>query len=401
MRFLLATISAVLMALGFYFWPLAFVALIPLIYALNHSKHKIKLGAYAGVLFALLNMIWHWGISLEQYGVEHSWPFIGFVWLISGLCGAWVGLWTYAFNKTQNVAFLAFWWAVCEVIRAWFIGLLWYAPGVMLGVNWTVGFLGYSIAESPFIALASLPGGVMILSGFIALVNLLVYNLPKSKTGNPLTDYWFQLALLITITGLFTYHFHIQSVPDEPLTVSMNIEEEADVILLYEGASKFTEWPEYENSLIIDSTDKKLRFLYTSDQSELPGNKFLLMPHGEYLPLITRPFIKLMAGDNPKVKELERTKITPISRLQYLDGVSILATACSDVMSWTLFSKVKPDIITNSASYSWFIDSDLLQRHAQQWARVRAVETGAWYYQNSNYGDNFKVNPQGELSFIR
>lgn len=402
MKIFLATISSILLVLAFdLHWAFSFVGLIPLL--IIHRQNlptwqHIAYGAFAGVLFAAINMRWHWGITID--GVETAWPLLLFVWLLSSLNGAWVGLWSYVASKSQNPLILAVAWGIAEVARAWWIGLLWYAPGVMLGTNWTVSFLGYSLAESRYIALATLPLGVITMGVIIALVNGLIFNLPKTKLGIPVKDCALHLVLVLVIIGTFTYHFHHQEKPEQPLTVSMEIDKEADVILLHEN-SNLKEIPDYENSLIIDSTSSEFNFIYTLDGSELKGNKFLLMPHGEYMPMITKPILSIF-GASEKIPDL---KPNPHSGLQYVNGVSILATACSDVLSWTLFNnsrdslgkKIKPDVITNSASYRWFEDSDLLQKHSQQWARVRAVETGAWYYQNTNYGDNFKVNPKGQL----
>lgn len=399
-NFLLATVSALLMTSAFdLHWLFAFVCLIPLLVIHNQElptwKH-ILLGSYTGVLFALLNMRWHWGISLSHMGIDTAWPFIFVIWLISGLCGAWVGLWSYMVTKTQNGVFLAFGWGISEVIRAWFIALLWYAPGAMLGTHWTVGFLGYSLAESPLVALASLYGGVVTLGVFIALVNILIYKSFKRKPGLK-TDYAFHLVMLITVVGLFTYHFQTKPDVKEPLSISIDIREEADLIILPENASWFSgEWPEYKDSLIIDSSNGKFRFIYTADKLALDGNKFLLMPHGEYQPILTKPIVKLLGAED-KIPDRE---ITPKSSLQYVKGVSVLATACSDVLSYSLFRGLDVDVITNSASHSWFEKSGLLEKHAQQWARVRAVESNAWYYQSTNYGKSFKVSPKGELIYL-
>lgn len=189
-------LSALLTIAAFYVphaWPLIFVALIPFLHAISVST-SWRAALLGAVVFAFPFMgsviIWFFALpSYESYSesalVSSSVVFFGWLLIVIGntlpiVLFAGFGRILRALRSVDIVA-LSVLWVFCEYLRLHAFNIITAGPGVEHPPFFSVGFLGYPLADSDSWLQFGALGGVWLLSFIVIATNLVLYRIFKMK----------------------------------------------------------------------------------------------------------------------------------------------------------------------------------------------------------------------------
>lgn len=235
----LSLISGVLLVGAYssaWLWPLCFIALVPLFFALRFAKNiYIAIGAvslaYVFYIGVVLSFIFD-AYPLSWAGIETQGGVAGailiFAWLSSVVAfvlplALWGGIayLTRSRFSLAHVVFLSTLWVVAEMAGAFFFSLIHIGPGMPLSLGWALNNLGYMLAEFPPLLALSKLGGVFVLSFFVVLVNCTLYFALARKRQSS-AHQWFGILGLIGIfcgTGFMLYGTY--GTPEDAQTIAV------------------------------------------------------------------------------------------------------------------------------------------------------------------------------------
>jgi apolipoprotein N-acyltransferase len=178
---LLAVLGGILQTLSWPWpglWPLCFVALVPLILAVDgqNGRRAFLLGWVYGLSLSLASLPWLAEVLANYGGLG---PVLG--WVILGLLAAFLALYQALFGWLITICIPSpFWWALGGSV-AW-CGLDWLKNWVFTGFNWTP--LAGPLALSPELGQAADLVGFYGLGFWVALINFfLAIALFKQREG--------------------------------------------------------------------------------------------------------------------------------------------------------------------------------------------------------------------------
>lgn len=178
---LLAALGGILQTLSWPqpgFWPLCFVALVPLILAVDgqNGRRAFLLGWVYGLSLSFSSLPW---LAEVLSGYGGLGPVLG--WIVLGLLAAFLALYQALFGWLITLRIPSpFWWAICGSV-AW-CGLDWLKNWLFTGFNWTP--LAGPLALSPQLGQAADLVGFYGLGFFVALINFfLAIALYKQREG--------------------------------------------------------------------------------------------------------------------------------------------------------------------------------------------------------------------------
>lgn len=425
-------------------------------------RKSFIMGAGYGIIYILTVLSYFWSAHpLDWAGVHNIWVSLGlvaFIWIASSVVlGVFVGLFAvtfrfFAFKQSRtvwNMFFGAFLWVVFEFLRSVAFSIFYYHDGVLVGPHWTFGFLGYTVVWSEFILPLATVGGVYLLSFAGFLSSYLLYLVAADLVSRIRVRVGILKPTSFVIFVVLVFFFisppaYREMVSDEQLGVVLVslypnydgestasatrqlIEEggadmEADLLILTEYVNYLDSEPfdslegiVGRGGVVIDSeiayvdSNNKQAFMYFYDDQ---GNKIeeyrkkLLIPNGEYLPLFVRTTAKML-GEAGWVDFFDSTrgyKAGAHSTPTKVGDKDLGALFCIEILSPTLYRETVEGgarLLVNTASHSNFKGNATLINQNISMAKVRAVESGRYFVQSTNYGPAFVITQKGTVDTI-
>lgn len=473
--------SAVLMFLSFEYptlWALAFLGLIPLISFLHRPKLSFKEAFAGSFVFGLLFMggviRWMWEAHpLTWAGVEEttsSFFMVAGGWLASTVVlGIFIGLWggIYVLLRKKgdsagrvvlNILLASSLWVVFEQFRALAFSIVVAGKNTLIGAHYTFGFLGYVLAENPFLLSLAGLGGLLLLSFFVVSLNFFVYEATtfhgkKKKEGSWLVAALFVFLTTFLLTSAILFYFPEKKEPHsiDVALISTNFEalfewdqetytkrqetirnllfdikirsQDPDVIVLPEASTFLDGLGLYEKNILLKSNlglgDKEKLFVdsafeedgttrrfnvlfYNTETGKRRISKELGTPIGEYAPYIVEMALKFFGekGWADRYRETRFHERDGQLALGRVGKAEVGVLLCSEVFSANLHRRLVnegADILINASSHSAFRGSKNLYNQTLKSSRVRAVENNRYFAQAGNDTPSFFINNKGEI----
>ncbi|MEK7647228.1 MAG: apolipoprotein N-acyltransferase [Patescibacteria group bacterium] len=413
-------ISALALLLSFnypVFWSVGLFALVPFlvwIYKAENWKKVFIWGLVFGFIFMGGVISWFWSAyPLDWAGIDSAFAAISpifFIWSLSATVFAlFIALWAVAFwrlkrNSAADLFIAAFLWIIFEYARSWAFSIFWAGSGALIGAHWSLGFLGYILANNAALLQLAGMGGVYLLSFVVVLLNILVYGVWHlwhkgffSLLKNKIIAVFALLLIVIVISGV--NYFLLNSAGSEeritaallttnvPAVFGSSLEERGVKIeQLYEFLDRessglknvdllvFPESSGFINAvsgltgslflkmllgedekLVIDSSPVKvvdkediysrMYYLNTKKSGETFNDyydKLFLMPYGEYIPYFAEIFARVV-GYSEWVQDFIRIRGFSggdAVSLGEFRGIKIGALFCSETISPALYREL-------------------------------------------------------------
>ncbi|SNY05825.1 Apolipoprotein N-acyltransferase [Orenia metallireducens] len=428
-NYLLAIFAGILLGIPFKFPSLALLAwvgLIPLLFALENNKGKasFKLGWTTGMVFLAISSYWLL-ISVANFSdyplIVSTLIFVVAIAIISLYFGLFALLLNSLKGKISILIITPLVWTGVEFLRTVF------------SFQFLFAFLGYSQAFIPQLIQLAQYGGVYLVTFIISLVNTLLYVALKERK----IKYLLTAALIFAL--LFTYgnttlkqevvakkEFTVGVMqPNIPQEMKLSRDKQGEVINkilnltsqeLAKGDPDLMIWPEtailrgyYEdrkfpyafyrdNPLFIGGHIREnghylnSAFLVDSNRDIVQRySKVKLVPWGEYV-----PFPKLI----PDIIETTLNHITPGNKLVAfnLKGVTWISPICSEILNPFYIRKLyqQNDFMINISNEAWFGKSHASLQVLQA-AIFRAVEHRTPVVKVGNTGISGVISQRGEI----
>ncbi|OCL26402.1 apolipoprotein N-acyltransferase [Orenia metallireducens] len=428
-NYLLAIFAGLLLGIPFKFPSLALLAwvgLIPLLFALERSESKssFKLGWTTGMTFLAISSYWLL-ISVANFSkyplIVSILIFVIAISIISLYFGLFAVVWNNLRGKVSILIITPLVWTGVEFLRTIF------------SFQFLFAFLGYSQAFIPQLIQLAQYGGVYLVTFIIILVNTLLYVSLKKREVKYLIIGVLIFALLFTygnallkeeVVAKKEFAVGIMQ-PNIPQEMKLSRDKQGEVISkilnltseeLAKGNPDLMIWPEtailrgyYENRkfpyvfyrdnpLFIGGHIKEngnylnSAFLVNKSRDIVQRySKVKLVPWGEYV-----PFPKLI----PDIIETTLNHITPGNKLVAfnLKGVTWVSPICSEILNPFYIKKLyqQNDFMVNISNEAWFGKSHAPLQVLQA-AIFRAVENRTPVVKVGNIGISGVVNHRGEI----
>jgi apolipoprotein N-acyltransferase len=432
----LAFVSGSLMILAFpkfNLYPLAYVALVPLLISIRRSKsifEAVICGAAGGVVF--FGGVLFWITTLSKWaGVWAVLAWIAVAVFQSLFVAAFAGITKYFLAKPVrfNIIVIPLIWTFIEWIRS-------LGPYGVTG-----GGLGYS--QAGFLPVLQVAGfaGVYGISFLVVLFNEAA---AEDVLALRLRRIYFAILILAVAVGFGYYKIHTFKVSGKAINIAViqaNIPQDRkldyryalDIVNSQERLSKkallskpdIVIWPETAVTTYlfeVNEIHSKISYLIAggnaffligtpfrekdkiynsvvafSKSGQVIGryDKQRLVPFGEYLPL--RPITYRMLGEDPLFAKDYNSNPKP--KVIDLGIVKAGVAICFEsTFPYMIKDQVKrgAGFILVATNDAWFFDSAALYQHIQA-AQMRAVENGEYVVQAANTGISAIIDPLGRV----
>lgn len=462
---LLALLASALLALAYRvpgFWPVSFVALVPLMFAVTRAKSTraaFLYGFIPGLTTAAVGTSWFFA-SLPlpaSFGVGNPLDgliFVGLSWLLVVLSlSPWKGVWAAAirafdFGKPFDIAAASVLFVAAEYLQMLSFNWLTFAAGVGNPPFFSAGFLGYPLADdSAYLQLAAF-GGVYALSLLVVLANLAFFAL--LRVGNRRAAAGLAIALMViallpvaswrstlappaksSITvGLMTLRSPIRpegETPEEQADALAAVRSAAaggaSLILVPEDSRLFTPFSDRSVLDVLGNTDAAvidsgsaaspsggLMLAATENRLghvSLVRTKIALTPQGEYLPSLFALFLTA-TGNRTAADAFSSAhdyRNGSLGSAITLRGATVSVMFCSETLmpgiARELVAAQGSDLLLNPASHAWFSSSPSLEADVLRFVKVETVEAGVPSVRSANDGPAYALDAYGrELARI-
>lgn len=467
-RWLLPILSGLLLGSGFLF-PVfrfaAWVGLIPLFFFLDNNT-SLKKSFWAGFLtgFVFFGQVLSWFFdvlapSLVDIRNGALSSFLVFLlWLVCTVISAsFIGFFSLSYRclrsgSFRNILLVPSLWVVFEYLRVWMLSIFMAGPQSLFGPHWTLGSLGYSLAQNTGLRSLAGIGGLYFISFLIIFINALFFFIVKILlVGKKKVKIWCSFAiLLISVFIVASYFFALpvdkdrknQSltvavlqtkfssffysseetvqtearIQDQLLEIASQYSPAVDIVLFPEGANllKREDYEEYLSGIFGDkdvltinsgeNEEGKFVGIFYSAKKGFVGKyeKRLLLPYGDYLPYTSEIFAKIINGEWLKdfKKNKDRKKGTETIVLPVFGKTKIGLLFCSEAVSPSLhreFALEGSEIFLNSGSLAFAEGSKTLDSQTRAMLQLRAAENGRYLVRATNYGSSYIINDRGDF----
>lgn len=420
---------------------------------------RIFLGSWLfGVVF--LGAIWRWMFGmypLEWAGVSD--PFVSIL-LLAGIWGSIVALLALlvgVFGVAISRAPISLWpalapslWVLGEYARSFVLtGVLWGSRAEW-GVHWTFGYLGYVAAHIPNLLLLTKVTGLSGMSFLIVFFNAFLFVLfLRSIQKKYIAPYIVFLCALVIAVAFLAIRAVLSQSEAEPLREAKTIailhtnfplesdmplelykdfarEELAllqdmrsvpDVIVFPESSPLSRALGEAKLPSLLHSIfgeEKTWRAVYNAErekgkrvvsalvydsiarESSVASEKTLLIPGGEYLPLLVAVLTDLLGLDD-FLQTFDRIARKEQGSSMFRQGSREGVLVCSAVMSpllWRMLARNSAEIFINPTNLQRFHSSSF-RSQALMALRVIAASNDRWMIQAAHNGDSYIIDNNG------
>lgn len=458
---LVSVSSGFLLGIGFIFptlWWLCFVGLAPILF-LYRVKTFTRFEAfwYAWLtgfilhLFALYAILWH-TLPLDWFGVSSSvaeFVLIGGIWIFTaGTLALGTGLFGLLLKSTDRFGagfvIVPLAWIISEWFGSFLFSIIHLGPDTLIGAHFTLGHIGYLLANDIVLLQAAWLGGVYALGFLVVFINVVLLEcafrfgkrerfvalcvvvalvplcmIARSAIENviPPTNAPLRLTLVATTNPSILYMEAGEEERRAEVVLSLlKNTESADILLIPEGLELMRYAKPEERDLLLEKFDmivdaRTLRktggekvsralFWYSDGPLDFSEKQFTL-PLGEHAPYIYRA-LAAFAPEEFRTQFLRTRALISGEehRLASLEEGSISVRFCNETMSPSLYASDTSRgavLFANVASHGWFHGSHTVYEQMQTIAKVRAVESRRWYVQASNMVPSFAIDPYGHV----
>jgi apolipoprotein N-acyltransferase len=289
----LGNASGILLAIGYRFpgaWPLLFIALVPLLYAVRVSRsarEAFYAGTIAGLwlmgtattwLFSVVPLPTNYGVSTAVAGLA----LVTLSWILASVAtGVVVGLWAVLLRflnlkQVMDVVTVALLWEGGEALRMLSFNVLTYNPVIHNPLFFSAGFLGYPIMDTESLRQLAAFGGVYTIGFLVVLVNtLLFYFATSSNRTFRARGVSITLLALLVVSLLPFSHFRMMLATKPTQTVRVAImslylppsldESAATSSITSQEKDFITEASTQNPEIILLPEDSKLFYPFTPD----------------------------------------------------------------------------------------------------------------------------------------
>lgn len=338
------------------------------------------------------------------------------------------------FFSWRALLIIAISWSLGEFISAFLVSVVTWAPAASLGSHWPIGALGFSAMESPLRYLAPLGGLYALTIGVVSINVALVWWLRRQRKK--------ALAVAVVV-GVLALVGSLLSQGEAPVRqvgywqatipaersstivadiTARRLPEPVDVLVLPEYSNLYTAYGEPEKALseaafanqkgltvratALPSDPKSpIKILYQRPDGQIlqSYDKSLLVPAGEFLPLVIKAAVGLTGGAD-QIASFEANRARPQSDQKEHpfrgENISIGGLACSAIMSPDVYRRLTAegsDILTNSASLIVFTRGTIYRAQNERWARFHALANARPFVQAGRGGDSYIMSASGTL----
>lgn len=405
-------------------------------------------------------------LPLDWAGIEHGWTgliIFFLVWLVIIVSFSfWWGIFAvgsaFLFRGQKGILHpllsIPSLWVLTEFLRSFTFGLIWFSRDQsVIGPDWTFGNIAYALGENSFTIIARY-GGIYAINFFILFANMIIVilltraNREKNLLKNSVvpigvcislfffgyliklfdrtiffTEDLFQPEKRISVAALSTNvprSFSLSPLEQEEKqkkiarllkTINRNIH----VIVLPETAefispaiyqdSELVRTLQQQDPLIIDHRSGPISqtiYWRLSSSTIARQNKELLMPGGEYLPLVLHKMLVFLGNKSLVVTYNETRTLFQARKEPFVSDTlgNISSFLCSEVMS----SRLTRRGARENAHIFFLQTSDAIFQGNKQYlkqmiamAQVRAVEAGKFVIRSSNKGTSAIIDPFGRV----
>jgi len=446
--FFILFISGILMYLAHppnLIFSFAFFCLIPMLFFISKIKNNTILFwgcLFSGLIYFLFSFKWVLEISIHHLENSGSYfylfKFLFFIFLCF-ISAFFYGIWgitvKYFYAKKSFFRYFilpSVSLILLEYFRSFFISLIFYGDGGLIGSHWTFGALGYDLVNYIFISKLASFGGIYLLSFLIVFFNLLIFSFLKQDFSK---RYYVKIVgflfLILLFLNLFSTSFSeainvgvIQTgfnneISDSEINELLSVElSNSNLVVLPEnigskslvsgGEIQYISIIPNENQLVVFSKNiildqkgdlKSLNVVYYLDGQNYIFNSYaktFLMPFGEYNPYLLGIFIP---------SKLKKEHIIPGKTVVTTDfkNHTYGALVCGSYMSPILFSSLvregKSEVLINVASNSAFLQNEEYREINLAYSRIRALENNRYFIQSSHAGYSFILDNHGKILF--
>lgn len=453
---LLPLCSAVLYLVAFYVpgaWFLIFVALVPLLLSLTSARSMwsaLRRCFIFGLLISGGTTFWILeSIPITSSGFE---MFVDAVKILSfllvvltlSICIACWGPLIRAGKPSSIVGggVLSALWVFLEYMRMHAFNVLTYEAQTGNPAFFSVGFIGYPLADSEsFLQLASI-GGVFLMGFVVVFVNFLVYqSVFRAQAKKP----WRLLMAGIVVTILLLIALPLASVREALEGTNQDIlsvgiislheptmeietledivqelsEEGAKLIVLPEGSRFFLRTDEDFTAnpgvTIIDSRDLTVsghrRDVFSAfagtpgeEKEEFVRSKLVLSPQGEYHVALFTTLASLFGFENALENSVNIPQYSAGgigNAVAFSDGVRASVLFCIEILApgfgKQLVTEQKSDMIVTLVSQRRFVYSYTLRKDTERFLKVQAVEAQVPLVVSSNHAPAYVYDKYGKI----
>lgn len=462
----LSLAGGALLGIGFLapsLWPLSLIGIAPLCAVAADQRlswrSTMLLGWLAGFAvygLAVFGVYWHalpvaW-LPRDEFAFQFAFVLINWT-LTSAAMGLAAALWSAVVRFVSTDTWLdiisaAAAWVLSEVVAAYLGLLLNYGPGSIIGPHFTLGSVGYQLANDTALLQAAWLGGVYALSAVAILTGAIFYRIAVTKRAKERRALCVVLVAGILIWGGGRFLFALypvgahaaaaQAVPNATFAVvatrledgsydpEANLDQQlgllrrsagADVAVLPEGSELFAKlhalggpMPDsarlYVDSSDVQNADGALQtradyYDARSGTTTASTYKRFLLPFGEYIPYLysrgffanTASFRDLAALGTYTPGAMPGVVATP-------SGANIGVLFCDEALSPTMYRALAlrgANVLVNVSSQLWFNQSRTVFAQMQHAAAVRAVESRRWFVDASNATPAFVLDEYGRI----
>ncbi len=472
--FLRSVASGLAVGIGFVvpcLWPISFIgiAIFVGIVVKAESRRRVVLSSFVvGIiswLFAL-GAIFLSVLPLDWYGITNDivqMLLVGISLVISaGVASIGFVFAGFLFNlfytdSWRDLIVLPIIWVVSEFVGALLSYVFWFGSGSYFGPHFSLGWIGYLIADDKVLLQISSIGGVFALSFIAVFFGVLIYKCIYTKAYRKkiyrivfvmCVSIWLVIHMLIAGGKILSTSYEGQqrvslAVVSRQRPPMLYITQETekkyideiyntikslrnvDLLILPEETAFFKSVDTLNISMIdelksigvngrspviVDSSKvynkdgrSLSRVAYYKDGKDITeGYKQFLLPLGEYLPNVYIALMRIFGfGRLVDVVQSVRDYVPgDASVIGQVGGAMVSTRFCGEAMSPILYNDdvlKGSKLLINISSLSWFHSSPVVYMQMQRIAKVRAVESGRWFVQSTNKAPAFILNQYGNV----
>jgi apolipoprotein N-acyltransferase len=452
-----ATTTGISLGIGtlvFSLWPLSlvgFAGVVHLLHTLDRRSAFLQLLLVGAIAYGCSFYPLFWStLPLDWLGLG---PMLGLgiilsVWLLTVLTFSvsFAALLQVAVGRIQRLWALvllpASLYVLSDALGTLLFSLLFSGPAGSIGLDFSMGSLGYQLADSAILLQTAWFGGLYALLWMQALFGSLLYVAIYLTSGRQRVGWvtaWCGLWLIMISSSIAaprvvgsgdtqSLTVGVVSTYDETQTGSSQSEQimrslkllpaPVDLVALPEdarfnhtlgGSSARVAQAQTSARYLLDSTAitttaglaAQIQLLDTQNLRVATSSKDFLMVFGEYIPWIYRGIAHLI-GQADVITRLdgEHGYYTTDSNLFSVDDTPISVKLCSDGMSPFLYARDTHQgatVLFNLASHGWFHQSRLMHGISIRVGQVRAVENSRWYIRAGHDSPGYIIDHRGQV----